>query len=231
MKVSVALAAYNGQKYIKQQVQSILPQLSADDELVISLDPSQDETLSIINEIDDSRIHIISGPGRGIVHNFENALRHCSGDYIFLADQDDIWNKDKIKIVSRYLESGALLVVHDCSICDQNGNIIHPSYMEYHHSHPGFLPSIVRNSFIGCCMAFRRELLETVLPIPSYIPMHDQWLGLVAYRKGKVEFIHDNLLRYRRHDKNNSSLKSTSFGQMVMWRLGILKGLITRRLL
>ena len=92
-KISVAMATYNGEKYIKKQIESILINLNKDDELIISDDGSKDKTLDIIKSIKDKRIKIISGPKQGVIKNFENALNNCTGEYIFLSDQDDIWGK------------------------------------------------------------------------------------------------------------------------------------------
>ena len=89
--VSVAMASYNGEKYIKEQLESILKQLKDTDEVIISLDPSTDATEQVIASLKDKRIQVISGPGKGVKKNFENAIIHCKNDIIFLSDQDDIW--------------------------------------------------------------------------------------------------------------------------------------------
>ena len=101
-RVSVAMAAYNGLPYIREQVTSILKNLTAEDELVISDDGSTDKTPEFLAEIakEDARVRVVQGPGSGIKKNFENALKHCRGNYIFLADQDDIWADDKVETVS-----------------------------------------------------------------------------------------------------------------------------------
>ena len=101
MTVSVALAAYNGEKYIKEQLSSILEQLSEDDEIVVSLDPSTDGTKEAILSLNDSRIKIVDGEGKGLIKNFENAIKNCKNDLIFLCDQDDIWLPDKVERVKR----------------------------------------------------------------------------------------------------------------------------------
>lgn len=92
---SIAMAVFNGAKYIDQQIQSIIPQLKLDDELVISYDLSTDSTLDIIKSYaaNDSRIKIFINENPGLFNNFENALRNCKNDYIFISDQDDIWKK------------------------------------------------------------------------------------------------------------------------------------------
>ena len=90
-KVSVAMASFNGEKYISTQIKTILENLTENDELVISDDGSTDGTRRIIEGFNDSRIRLLEGPKQGVKKNFENAIRNCSGKYIFLSDQDDVW--------------------------------------------------------------------------------------------------------------------------------------------
>ena len=99
---SICIATYNGEKYIKEQLNSILSQINEDDEIIISDDGSQDKTLDVIQEITDSRIVIIKNDSRrhGIIGNFQNALKHANGEYIFLSDQDDVWCKEKYLTVA-----------------------------------------------------------------------------------------------------------------------------------
>ena len=101
IRVSVAMATYNGEKYIKEQIDSILNNLEKSDELIISDDGSKDGTIKIIQEYQkkDSRIKLYDGPKNGVKQNFANAIKNCSGEYIFLADQDDIWNDKKVEKV------------------------------------------------------------------------------------------------------------------------------------
>lgn len=233
MKISVVMAACNGQKYILDQIRSILAQISQDDELVISLDPSMDQTEDIIRKLDDPRIRLVYGPGKGVSKNFENALQAARGDLIFLSDQDDVWASEKVSKVKERFElcPETLLVIHDCIVTDEALNPEHVSYFSFHHSKQGIISNILRNSFIGCCMAFRRSLLNVALPFPESIPMHDQWLGIVASLKGGVDFFPEQLLLYRRHEHNQSSLTHAGLSRMIHWRLNLLSSLRKRGLL
>ena len=95
--ISVCIATYNGERFIREQIDSILRQLSSDDEIIVSDDGSTDDTISIINSIDDKRIRIIEGPRKhSPTHNFECAMKEAKGYYIFLADQDDVWKPNKV---------------------------------------------------------------------------------------------------------------------------------------
>ncbi len=202
--ISVCIATYNGSLYIDEQVQSILCQLSDNDEIIVSDDGSTDDTIEKINAFADSRIRWAGLGGRlGVIKNFERALSAAKGDLIFLCDQDDIWLSGKVEKCREALRHN-ILVVTDCKIVDSELNQILPSFFQHRKSGPGLLRNLFRNSFLGCCMAFRRELLESVLPIPASVPMHDMWLGAIAETQGKVYFLPEPLSLYRRHGQNAS---------------------------
>lgn len=199
------MATYNGAEYIKEQLESILMQLGDNDEIIISDDGSSDASLEIISSYNDSRIKLFHNTRRkGIVGNFENALTHAKGDYIFLSDQDDIWLDGKVKECLRVLKD-ADLVLHDNVIMNSTmQEVITKSFFEYRKSKTGYINNLIRNSYIGCCMAFRKSLLPQILPFPKKIAMHDMWIGLRAERYGTVELIDKPLIQYRRHNTNAS---------------------------
>ena len=226
-KISVAMATYNGEKYIKKQIESILINLKENDELIISDDGSKDKTLDIIKSIKDKRIKIISGPKQGVIKNFENALNNCTGDYIFLSDQDDIWEKDKVKKVVPYLEK-YIAVVHDNETVLEDGTILFESWFKHRNSKPGLINNLIKNRYLGCCMAFKKELLDYALPFPNNIEMHDWYLGLIAEKKGKTVFINDKLIKYRRHENNTSSLKHYGLLKMIKNKLVLIKSIINK---
>lgn len=221
------MAAYHGEKYIGQQIDSILSQLGQDDEIIISDDAPGGETQKIIEAcaVVDSRIHYVAGEGRGVVFNFENALKNAKGDFIFLCDQDDVWLETKVSKVMAAFGTGALLVLHDAAVTDENLKLVQPSFFYSHSSGTGFVRNFLRNSYMGCCMAFRRELLAFALPFPGNIPMHDQWLGLVAEKKGEVALLPEQLIFYRRHGGNVTGNK-TSLKQKLLWRFSLFRSLI-----
>ena len=229
MGISVAMAVYNGEKYIKEQILSILKQLNCKDELVSSYDKSSDHTYRIISDlaVRDNRIKIFSGSAHGIVKNFENALRHCKNDYIFLSDQDDIWLDDKIhKVIQTFKNTNADVVLHDCYVINEKNEIIHPSFFKLRHCRRGFLSNILRNSYIGCCMALKRDFLLNVLPFPEKIPMHDQWIGLMAEKKGSAAFLNTPLIKYRRHSNNASSFTRSTLSDMIKFRCNLIAALL-----
>ncbi len=227
--ISVALAAYKGEKYIEQQILSILPQLSHDDELIVSDDKPGGQTEHIVRRLmlDDPRITYVEGRGKGVVANFTNAIRYCKGDYIFLCDQDDVWLDGKVKRVMQAFENGADLVLHNAYITDENLNITDYSFFAKRGSKKGFFHNIAKNSYMGCCMAFRRKLLKHIMPIPRYIPMHDQWIGLLGEVYGKVELIDVPLIYYRIHGDNVTG-GETTLRQKLYWRRYLVKRLAGR---
>ncbi|MBP3416594.1 MAG: glycosyltransferase [Spirochaetaceae bacterium] len=202
--ISVCTPTYNGSLFLKDQLDSILCQLTADDELIISDDSSTDDTTQIIECYNDSRIKLLKDNSfHSPVYNLENALRHSRGDFIFLSDQDDVWLPGKVKIMLEHLQRYDC-VVSDAKVVDGECNVIHKSFFELNHSGPGLFRNIVKNGFLGCCMAFNRTILDKVLPFPNPIPMHDTWIGLVAEKYGTTFFLNEPLILYRRHGANAS---------------------------
>jgi glycosyltransferase involved in cell wall biosynthesis len=230
-KISVCLATYNGQAYIKEQIESILRQLSISDEILISDDGSTDETVSIIENIGDARISVIKSEGhKGLLRNIETALVKATGNYIFLADQDDVWIFGKVKSMVAALDLYHV-VVCDCSVTDANLNVIHPSFFHHQKSRSGLLKNLWRNSYIGCCMAMRRGVLDKAIPFPKDTPMHDWWIGLVGEAAFSTKFISDPLVFHRRHGKNLSlTAQGSSFSilRKLRWRMILVKNLIHR---
>lgn len=237
MKVSVCLASYNGEKYIKEQLMSILPQLGESDELIISDDGSKDETIKIIESIEDPRIKLIHNKDRhGCIGNFENALKSATGDYIFLSDQDDVWLSGKYQEVCSLLENNDL-VVTDSYITGDQLNILENSFFKYFKSGKGLIKNIIRSSYYGSCMAFNSRILNLSLPFPNTKEIgHDLWIGLVSEMSGKVLFYPKPLLLYRRHQSVfcnigvGSPKKSRSLFNKIWGRVVILTYVIKFRL-
>jgi len=211
MKISVCIATYNGEKYILELLNSILGQSISPHEIIISDSNSTDSTLEVINNIKSPLISIFQfdlKPGLTIMQrisqNFENALRHATGDVIFLADQDDFWLPEKISTMVKDLE-GYDLVLSDCSVTDSNLNIINNSYFLLNKSSKGIFFNFYKNSFPGCCMCFHRRVLEVALPFPRISVAHDAWIGLLAEIFFKVRLCRNPLILYRRHYNTSSS--------------------------
>lgn len=206
MTISVCMATFQGERYVAEQIESILPQLAQQDELVISDDSSTDRTPSIIARYAaaDQRIRFFPGQRfRSPVLNFEFVLRQAQGDLVVLSDQDDIWLPHKLETVrSLFAEEDRrpFLVVLDGEIMDGEGRTIHPSVLSKLNAGRGFWKNLFDNRYLGCCMAFSRDLLHRALPFPRRIPMHDIWLGQLCERIGTTRFVPKVTMRYRRHE-------------------------------
>lgn len=233
IRASVALASYNGAKYIESQIRSVLEDMGPADELVVSDDGSTDGTADILRcfAAEDSRVRFVEGPCRGIKQNFANAISECRGKYIFLADQDNIWYKGKIaRVIKEFKEKNCPVVVHDCRVTDAEGSVIYDSFYRLKRSAPGVWTNIFKNRYPGCCMAFDARLKSTVLPIPDNIHMHDQWIGILGDLSGGSMFIKDILLDFVRHGDNNEEIdKHYSFGKMLKNRLTLIRELRKRK--
>ena len=231
-KVSVALASCNGEKYIGRQIESILRNLSSTDELIVSDDGSADETLRVVESFRDQRIKVVKGPGLGVKKNFENAIRNCTGKYIFLSDQDDVWMDGKVEaVLDAFHECNCPVVVHDCIVVDEEEQEIEGSFYDYRKSGPGKFKNYLKNSYVGCCMAFDSELVKHVLPIPDDIEMHDQWIGLIGEKLGKPAFITDRLILFKRHGDNSSDpFHHYPLKRMIHNRLVLLKELLKHKI-
>ena len=231
-KVSVAMAAYNGEKFIKEQVQSILDNLTEGDELVVSDDGSADATKEILLSFKDDRIKIFDGPKKGVKTNFENAIKNCNNRYIFLCDQDDIWDSEKVeKVMKVFKENNCPVCVHNCELIKEDGGKLLDSYFEYRNSGAGFFKNIMKNSYMGCCMAFDALMLkDKILPIPENIEMHDQWIGVIGDKIGKKVCIEDKLIKYIRHEDNASEcFNHYGFFKMLRNRINLIFNLVRVR--
>lgn len=231
MKISVCMASYNGEMYIREQIESILKQLKDNDELIISDDNSSDKTRVIIEEINDHRIKVVLNKGeKGYTKNFENALQESSGDVIFLADQDDIWVDNKVEIMLKHLENSDM-VVSNAKIVDAQLKVIHDSHFLLHNVKKGFWNNFLKTRYIGACMAFKRNVLTRALPFPKNQKYcaHDYWLAIVSEAYFKVSIEGNPLLLYRRHDKNASTggeISQNSFLFKVLVRVYCLFNLL-----
>ena len=204
------MATFNGEKYINEQINSILVQLGTDDELIISDDGSTDKTMEIVKSYDDKRIKVYENNGiHGYTHNFENALKKASGDFIFFSDQDDVWLPDKVKKMLPLLKKNNF-VITDAYLTNEKLEIKNQlsSWRRYK---KGYFRNLYKSVYAGCTCAFTKNIKDYVLPFPTTLYIqHDTWIGLICELKFNVVYIDEPLIYFRRHDKNTSGAGARS---------------------
>lgn len=194
------MAAYNGRRYIEEQLRSILVQLEPGDEVIVVDDGSRDGTPELVEALGDGRVRVRRNPQNlGVVRSFGRAITEARGEVIFLADQDDLWMPGKVERVLRdFSDPEVQVVVTDAYVFDER-QVWLDTFFQVRGSGPGIVRNTFKNAFVGCCMAFRADLRETVLPLPEGVPMHDWWIGLLGSVRGRASFIDEPLIAYRRH--------------------------------
>lgn len=222
---SVIMATLNGEKYIKSQIDSILCQLNDTDELIISDSGSTDSTISIINNYNDKRIKVLFfdaskiNSGEFTIINrikasFLNGILHSKGDFIYLSDQDDLWEKNKVVECEKCMKSNNYdLIVHSCSIIDdKERTMLSNTYGVYSKPIISLYQSLIQSPFQGCCMVFTSKVRDYVLQYYKIIEKasisHDHaisFVGITKLGKNKIYILNNPLVKYRRHDCNVSS--------------------------
>lgn len=210
--VSVCMATFNGEKYVKEQIDSILCQLSENDELIVSDDGSTDRTVEIIESYDDKRISLFkhvrdfeTDSLTSIVSsNFENAIKHAKGDYVFLSDQDDVWLPNKIFEGIRSLQNNDVALLN-ASAVDSDLQITIPDLFLQLRTKSGFLYNLYRNTYVGCCICFKNKWLSLILPFPKKLPIYQGgWICAIIELKGKIYINRTLTMLFRRHGDNTS---------------------------
>ena len=204
--VSVAMCTYNGERFIKEQIDSILSQSYSNFELVIVDDGSKDNTVDIIKnyQLNDKRIKFLQNEKNlGFVKNFEKAISLCTGDFIALADQDDIWKKDKLAVFLEQIKDNTL-IYSDAILMDKDSKetgsyLIRPnSNLVKGKCNKAF---IYYNCVSGNTLMFKKELVEFILPIPEKMQYHDIWIAFVASSLGTITFTEESYTYYRRYEE------------------------------
>jgi glycosyltransferase involved in cell wall biosynthesis len=213
MKISIAMATYNGAKYLQEQLDSFTSQTRLPDELIVCDDGSNDNTTSIIEEFSNSApfaVRLIKNPKNlGFIKNFEQALSLCSGDLIFFSDQDDVWFPGKIEYVEKAFEEnkGRLLIIHDGKIVDEQLQWHGATKLEQVLS--GW--SDEQYFVTGALSVLHKDLNHYILPFPDGISVgHDVWIHLIAKFLDVRLVIRDTLQLYRRHNSNTSNWIASS---------------------
>ncbi len=232
VKVSIAMAVYNGENFIRKQIESIIAQMEPQDELIISYDKSDDNTLKIIRDYESryTQISVIENKDAGVITNFNNAILSCTGDYIFVADQDDVWDRNKRDVLCKKFEvTHTDLIIHNGVNINVNDEIISGNFFDMYRINRSTISYYLKPRYSGCCMAFSRRLQEYILPIPKNIGAYDHWIGIIGKMNGKVEFVEDVLVYHRIHDNNVTPRHSQHIIKIMINRLGIFVEAIKRK--
>jgi glycosyltransferase involved in cell wall biosynthesis len=228
MMISVCIAAWNGERYLREQLCSILNQLGDKDEVVVVDDASTDGTRECIRSLIDSRIRLIEHrENRGVQQTFEDAIRAASGEILFLSDQDDLWVPDKVaKVVQAFqLRPDVDVVVSDAALTDERGVLIANSYYAVSGGfRSGLLANVLHCRYLGCTMAFRRRVRERVLPFPQgRTVFHDLWIGTAnSISGGRTIYLAQPLVYYRRHATNLTGNSRLPFSRQMRIRWDLL---------
>lgn len=209
VKISIALCTYNGEQFLRGQLDSILGQTFRDWEIIVVDDVSTDGTWTILQAYSDgdSRFKLFKNE-RNLGHNrnFEKALGLCTGDYIAICDQDDVWHPDKLKCQLEAIGDHTL-VYHDSEFIDEKGHAMGLKISDKFNFYRGSAPEVFLylNCVSGHSILMKRELVALALPFP--IGFHyDQWLAFVAAGNGSIDFVDKALVSYRQHASNATDM-------------------------
>lgn len=233
LKVSVALATHNGERFIGEQIASILAQTLPVSEIVLSDDASSDRTVEIVEGLvaEYQKAHgsapelvvLRNDPPLKVTQNFAQVIAHCTGDLIALCDQDDVWHPDRIeRLAARFDELAVQLVFSNARQVDANGAYLGHDLFEAMGMSAGeralvddgraFEQFMRRNLATGATVMFRRSLAELAAPFPDAW-LHDEWLAVIAAAYDGVRIHDEALTDYRQHDKNEVGMSKMNLSR------------------
>jgi len=227
--VDILLATYNGSRYLSQFLESLDGQTYRQWRLIVRDDGSSDDTVEKLIAYSNNhkgKVSIISDCRNiGVIQNFSELISHSTGDFIFFADQDDVWCPNKISLTLDFARSinnineRPVLIHTDLMVVDENLKVISDSFWDYQGLHPdrgsNLKDLMVQNVVTGCTMMVNRKLLDIAAPIPNSARMHDWWLALIACTFGEIYFLQEQTILYRQHDNNDVGAKHYSFSSAI----------------
>lgn len=230
--VHILLAAYSGERYIEDQIGSLMNQTTDNWKLLVRDDCSHDNTVRIIEEYRRNHPEKIVFLGtdahnRGVKNNFNFLLQASDSDYCMLCDQDDVWLPDKLEVTlsrmiaqeERYGRETPILVHTDMTVVDAGLKPRHRSFVKYQNINPirgsAFNRLLVQNVVTGCTVMINRALKELVLPIPESAVVHDWWMALAASAMGVIDYLGTPTVLYRQHDDNVIGARISGFRSLA----------------
>ncbi len=234
--ITIALAAYNGEKYIREQMDSLLEQdIEESVRIIAADDSSSDTTFDILQEYAQNypkkitvyKNDVPTGSAKG---NFFKLLKDIDDDYVMLSDQDDVWQPEKVRLTyekmkeleAQFTSDCPLLVFADVMVVDEKLEIISPSMARYQKTapyHNRLNHYLVQNNIIGCTVMINRALLKYLDFEPKTCMMHDWWLGLLASSFGHIGFVDRALMKYRQHGNNQMGTRAANDASQYVERL------------
>lgn len=232
-RVSVALGTHNGERFISEQITSILGQTHPVSEIVLSDDASRDRTVEIVEEaVHDHRathgsapelVVLRNDPALGVTKNFEQAITHCTGELVALCDQDDVWHPRRIeRLAAQFAEPAVQLVFSNARQVDDNGHYLGHDLFEAMGMSPGerelveqgeaYRQFMRRNLATGATVMFRRSLFDLAAPFPGAW-LHDEWLAVIAAAYDGVRMLDEPLTDYRQHDANQVGMSKMNLSR------------------
>ena len=227
INISVAIATYNGSKFVEEQLNSILNQTIVPREIIVVDDCSNDDTVQIINKLQKKHANIylfINDNNCGPIETFKNAILKCNYDFISLCDQDDIWELNKLQRCYEELliindVNRPCMVFSDLKMIDVFGNAMEPSFWTVQGYNPrkfNLKQLLIGNIVTGCTIMINKCMKEEISKMPvDDVMMHDHWIALIAYTNGNFKIIYEKLIRYRIHQTSVTLKSKISFSQRL----------------
>ena len=223
-KIIVLISTYNGEKYLKAQLDSLFSQSYKNFKLIARDDGSSDKTLEILKSYDIELLP--SNENIGVKSSFETLLKYAfensDADYFMFCDQDDVWNQDKVELtlqkmyeMEKLYKNTPILVHTDLEVVDENLHTINPSFMKLQNLHEKknrLNNLLIQNTITGCTVMINKDLAKLCLPMSSNAIVHDWWVGLVASYFGKIGYVDDSTIKYRQHTSNTIGAKGFDIG-------------------
>jgi len=228
--IDVLLATYNGARYLRPQIESVLNQKEVSFRVLVRDDGSVDETPAVIEHYRRLRpeciVHLGGSDNLGVIGNFAHLLGEATAPYVALCDQDDIWEPHKLRILletmhdleERHGIDTPLLVHCDLRVVDDALRERHSSYWRFAGVYPSrsSLPRLLlKNTIAGCASLANKALVRLALPVPRAALMHDYWLALVACAAGHVGAVEEPLMLYRQHERNTIGARPYNWRSFV----------------
>lgn len=243
--IDILLSTYNGERFLKKQLDSILSQTYTEWRLLVRDDGSSDNTNAILKEYHQKNSQkIIIFPNNinqniGVIKSFEFLLQQSNNEYIMFCDQDDIWLPNKIEISfntikeleAKHSSSTPIAIHSNLTLIDENENLLHNSFWQFANIRPNILNTNIKflaisNSATGCTMMINKALKNIVLPFPEKVYMHDMLIALTACKHGILHPIYQPLILYRQH--NNNTIGAIKYEYSIFNKIKNIKKVIAK---